>query len=237
MPVLRKYKGKCAVFLKKIPGLSSSERDQLLNKLVRFIEQKNKGLHGDKIDKSIKDFAFRMREEYKVDLTNRMNIELNTIKVEFEVKKFVDRFGKDSVEAIMALMQGSNRRIKGAKSSVNGKQMSQFMQWKSGFIEEIKLISGAEKALEKGTLNRNIMHEFYRQFKGHGKPSKNATVIKIAEVMHKYDQIIVNRLNKAGARIDRHPGFLFRMGHDKEKLVDFDAWKKDTKSLLDRKAM
>ena len=71
----------------------------------------------------------------------------------------------------------------------------------------------------------------------HGKPSKNATVIKIAEVMHKYDQIIVNRLNKAGARIDRHPGFLFRMGHDKEKLVDFDAWKKDTKSLLDRKAM
>ena len=239
MPVIRKYKGKCAQFLKGIPGLSSSEREQLLNKLVRFIEVKNKGLYGKKMDKSIKDFARRMRDEYRVDLTNRMNIDLRNIETADLIHKRLDRFGDDAVDGVLAILRGSNRTVKGAKDSINMNQVTYFMQWKSSFIDELQK-AGVDQVLKSNKFDRKIMNEYYRQFTPlTKKSSKNAQVVKIAEIMHKYDTIIVNKLNASGARIDRHPGFLFRMGHDRDKIriAEFEGWRKSVDSFLDHEAM
>lgn len=243
MPDLkRKARSKCVQVLKKA-GLTGEDLEAQTRALDRFLKNP---VGGKTLDESVRKFAIRKLKEYENEIQNRHNLQLKSIARELEVETSLVpwsqskgvQLGKDTKEGLLAIIRGSNRQVQGARNSVDTRQKN---HWKS-------LISGFTNALEKddvlaqfrsGRFEKEIMEEYYDQFKKGFKSKKDASIVKIANIIHKFDKRKTKMLNDAGALVSRTPSLMLKMSHDTRKIADAteSVWIKDVSDLLDLDAM
>lgn len=243
MPDLkRKARSKCVQVLKKA-GLTGEDLEAQTRALDRFLKNP---VGGKTLSESVRKFAIRKLKEYENEIQNRHNLQLKSIARELEVETSLVpwsqskgvQLGKDIKEGLLAIIRGSNRQVQGARVAIDTRQKN---HWKS-------LISGFTNALEKddvlaqfrsGRFEKEIMEEYYDQFKKGFKSKKDASIVKIANIIHKFDKRKTKMLNDAGALISRTPSLMFKMSHDTRKIADAteSVWIKDVSELLDLDAM
>lgn len=243
MPDLKgKARGKCVQFLKKA-GLTGDDLEAQTRALDRFLKNP---VGGKTLDESVRKFALRKLKEYENEIQNRHNLQLKSVARELEVETSLIpwgqskgvQLGKDTKEGLLAILRGSNRQVTGARVATDTRQKN---HWKS-------LISGFTNDLEKddvlvhfrsGKHEKEIMEEYYDQFKKGFKSKKDASIVKLVNIIHKYDKRKTKMLNDAGALVSRTPSLMFKMSHDTRKIADAteSVWIKDVSDLLDLDAM
>ena len=231
-----KTKSKCARFLDGLKlNLTDDDKAVILDKMIDFIKKGPRQVKQLDFGNEMKNFLDKMYHEYRIELANRTKIALLNLDKRATITKRLEGWGDDILEGLLALARGSNRQIAGARFSIDSAQKHMSSDWSGKFLLELqqhKVLS----ILTSGKRDKEIMEEIYNVFKGL-KRSDDPKINKIADIINKFDNEMVNRLNAAGAMIQRNPGFMFRMSVDRAKvrLAKFPKWFKDSEQFFDKK--
>lgn len=136
--------------------------------------------------------------------------------------------------AIEARLTGTNVPMFDPKSRA-GNQMSAGAlalgakkDWVGGVVTDLERIGhdepkfrGLDKVFYSRAIEDDIFREKWQLDQGaRGKPgiTKNASALKIAEVLHKWDKVRVQALNSEGAWITDYGGYVTKMTHDPDRI-------------------
>lgn len=135
-------------------------------------------------------------------------------------------FADEPEEGLIAILVGSNRRVSAARDSVAGRQLSSVNQLIAGFNKKLrdnKLTELFDK-MDKETQRRvsitmselNAQKTTIEERTGIKPPitETNTDIIKLAEIMEEYSEMIRIKLNDRGANISKLWGYIVRQSHD-----------------------
>lgn len=154
-----------------------------------------------------------------------------------DLRTFVDngvKAGHGAELAIEARLTGVNVPMFDAKSRT-GNQLSAAAlslgakkDWIGGVVSDLERIGrddpkfrGLDKVFYARAIEDDIFREKWQLDAGaEGKPgiTKNEPALKIAEVLHKWDNVRVQALNSEGAWITNYSGYVTRLTHDPDKI-------------------
>jgi hypothetical protein len=150
-------------------------------------------------------------------------------------KLIVRDYGSFADEGFLATLTGSSMLREGARAHVAAYQSAYLREWANGIEAALKK-EGVLEQFTGRTLERDVSKALEEldmrtpDFKG-----INADAVKIAKVMHKYQEVTRITLNKLGAAIKYQPGYITRQSHDQLKIrnAGFEAWQKDARGWFD----
>ena len=210
---------KCLVRLEKLlkkSSITSAKKDEIINSIK--LAKAEKGLSKVdevNIDAIAKDVSAQIKAQKIIDKRNALESEIKVRQLtEFVLKSFPD----NAEEGLTAILVGSNRRVEGARSAVSVQQFAQANQLIAGFNAELRANNletmfkdGLEGLSEAETQRRvtNAMSELAQQqteiekLTGLKPPvtETNPKILKLAEIMEKYSEMIRQKLNDRGANI------------------------------------
>lgn len=154
-----------------------------------------------------------------------------------DLRTYVETARKNGHSAELALearLVGVNVPMFDAKSRV-GNQLSASAlalgakkDWVGGVVTDLERIGrddpkfrGIDKVFYSRTIEDDIFREKWQLDHGdRGKPgiTKNASALKIAEVLNKWDKVRVQALNGEGAWITDYGGYITKMTHDPDRI-------------------
>lgn len=157
--------------------------------------------------------------------------------------EYISRFNNDAT-GIEALVVGSQKRIKGARLSADAAQKARAARYLGGFTSDLR----REGVLEyvrprlfgfgKGPLDDKIAVELWELRDG-GSPgsTKSPEAKKIADIIHKYQELARRDQNRYGAFIRKMPGYIVSQSHDMLRMrrAGRDQWIADVLPLLDER--
>jgi len=223
---------KCLLRVEKLlkeSSIQSAKKDDIIN-LIKIAQAEKKLTRIDEVN--IDSIAKNVAEEIKIqkikNKKNAINDEIKNRKLtEFVLKEFPD----NPAEGLIAIMVGSNRRTTGARSSVAVLQNASVNQLIAGFNAKLRknklellFRDGLEGMTEAETQRRvtrtmaelNQQQTVTEQRLGQ-KPKvteKNKDIIKLAEIMEEYSEMIRQKLNDRGANIAKMWGYIVKQSHD-----------------------
>jgi len=223
---------KCLLRVEKLlkeSSINSAKKDDIIN-LIKIAQAEKKLTRIDEVN--IDSIAKNVAEEIKIqkikNKKNAINDEIRNRKLtEFVLKEFPD----NPAEGLIAIMVGSNRRTTGARSSVAVLQNASVNQLIAGFNAKLRknklellFRDGLEGMTEAETQRRvtrtmaelNQQQTVTEQRLGQ-KPKvteKNKDIIKLAEIMEEYSEMIRQKLNDRGANIAKMWGYIVKQSHD-----------------------
>jgi hypothetical protein len=153
------------------------------------------------------------------------------------LRTFVDTAVKNKHGAELAIearLTGTNVPMFDEKSRA-GNQLSAAAQalgakkdWVGGVVTDLERIgrddpqfAGLDKVFYSRAIEDDIFREKWQLDSGEaGKPgiTKNAAALKIAEVLHKWDNVRVQALNSEGAWITNYAGYVTKLTHDPDRI-------------------
>ena len=223
---------KCLVRLEKLlkkSSITSAKKDEIINSIK--LAKAEKGLSKVdevNIDAIAKDVSAQIKAQKIIDKRNALESEIKVRQLtEFVLKSFPD----NAEEGLTAILVGSNRRVEGARSAVSVQQFAQANQLIAGFNAELRANNletmfkdGLEGLSEAQTQRRvtNAMSELAQQqteiekLTGLKPPvtETNPKILKLAEIMEKYSEMIRQKLNDRGANIEKMWGYIVKQSHD-----------------------
>lgn len=171
-------------------------------------------------------------------LIERRNRSMNNRK-EAALRAFLDdpAWAKDPNAAVTAKAFGSlGFEAKGGKASVHREGVALGRFW-IGSLDNALTKADLMPAVQRGTLDRQIAQEMWELGKRNGKPgvSGSKEALEAAKIIHRLQENMVARLNRAGAFIRRMPGYIVRQTHDMRLIAKagFDTWFKDVAPKVD----
>ena len=223
---------KCLLRVEKLlkeSSINSAKKDDIIN-LIKIAQAEKKLTRIDEVN--IDSIAKNVAEEIKIqkikNKKNAINDEIRNRKLtEFVLKEFPD----NPAEGLIAIMVGSNRRVTGARSSVAVLQNASVNQLIAGFNAKLRknnlellFRDGLQGITEAETQRRvtrtmaelNQQQTVTEQRLGQ-KPKvteKNKDIIKLAEIMEEYSEMIRQKLNDRGANIAKMWGYIVKQSHD-----------------------
>lgn len=223
---------KCLLRVEKLlkeSSIQSAKKDDIIN-LIKIAQAEKKLTRIDEVN--IDSIAKNVAEEIKIqkikNKKNAINDEIRNRKLtEFVLKEFPD----NPAEGLIAIMVGSNRRTTGSRSSVAVLQNASVNQLIAGFNAKLRknklellFRDGLEGMTEAETQRRvtrtmaelNQQQTVTEQRLGQ-KPKvteKNKDIIKLAEIMEEYSEMIRQKLNDRGANIAKMWGYIVKQSHD-----------------------
>ena len=223
---------KCLLRVEKLlkeSSINSAKKDDIIN-LIKIAQAEKKLTRIDEVN--IDSIAKNVAEEIKIqkikNKKNAINDEIRNRKLtEFVLKEFPD----NPAEGLIAIMVGSNRRTTGARSSVAVLQNASVNQLIAGFNAKLRknnlellFRDGLQGMTEAETQRRvtrtmaelNQQQTVTEQRLGQ-KPKvteKNKDIIKLAEIMEEYSEMIRQKLNDRGANIAKMWGYIVKQSHD-----------------------
>ena len=223
---------KCLLRVEKLlkeSSINSAKKDDIIN-LIKIAQAEKKLTRIDEVN--IDSIAKNVAEEIKIqkikNKKNAINDEIrNRQLTEFVLKEFPD----NPAEGLIAIMVGSNRRVTGARSSVAVLQNASVNQLIAGFNAKLRknnlellFRDGLQGMTEAETQRRvtrtmaelNQQQTVTEQRLGQ-KPrvtEKNKDIIKLAEIMEEYSEMIRQKLNDRGANIEKMWGYIVKQSHD-----------------------
>jgi len=148
--------------------------------------------------------------------------------------------GKDPgyVVGLYAKLVGSARLFAGSRLSVEAEGRALTRDYVVGLVTDLER-AGLFETVRSGTVDRAIARELFELSRGeNGKPgvTGNPQVLEIAQALHRYQRLSVDRLNDAGAWIGSYDGYVSRTAHDPDKIrrAGFAAWRESMLATLDQ---
>jgi len=223
---------KCLVRVEKLlkkSSITSAKKDEIINSIK--LAKAEKGLlkvDEVNVDAIAKDVSAQLKAQKIIDKRNALESEIKVRQLtEFVLNSFPD----NAEEGLTAILVGSNRRVEGARSAVSVQQFAQANQLIAGFNAELRANNlettfrdGLEDMSEAAFQKRvaRAMSELGQQqtelekLTGLKPPVKetNPQVLKLAEIMEKYSEMIRQKLNDRGANIEKMWGYIVKQSHD-----------------------
>jgi len=223
---------KCLVRVEKLlkkSSITSTKKEEIINGIK--LAKAEKGLSKIdevNVDAIAKDVSAQLKAQKIIDKRNALESEIKVRQLtEFVLKSFPD----NAEEGLTAILVGSNRRVEGARSAVSVQQFAQANQLIAGFNAELRANNletmfkdGLEGLSEAETQRRvsNAMSELGQQqteiekLTGLKPPvtETNPKILKLAEIMENYSEMIRQKLNDRGANIEKMWGYIVKQSHD-----------------------
>lgn len=148
--------------------------------------------------------------------------------------------GMSDVMGLKALLAGSNKRVDGARESVDALYRARFNEFTESLFAELER-EGLTQYLQgrkilgvgigPGVLDEKIMSELWELTSPSGKPgiSEIPEALKVAQVIHKYMELARITQNRHGAFIEELRGYIAYQMHSPDKLraAGFQKWRDD----------
>lgn len=210
--------------LLKQSSIKSVKQEEILNQVkLAQAEKKISNIDEINVDKISQEVSEQIKLQKKIDKRSALENEIKGRKyVEYIMKEFAD----EPDEGLIAILVGTNRRVSAARDSVAGRQLASTNQLIAGFNKKLrdnKLTELFDK-MDKETQRRvsRTMQEFSSQKTALEenldiKPpitETNPDIVKLAEIMEEYSEMIRVKLNDRGANISKLWGYIVRQSHD-----------------------
>ena len=223
---------KCLVRIEKLlkkSSITSAKKEEIISGIKQAKAEKGLSKIDEvNVDAIAKDVSAQLKAQKIINKRNALESEIKVRQLtEFVLKSFPD----NAEEGLTAILVGSNRRVEGARSAVSVQQFAQANQLIAGFNAELRANNleimfrdGLEGLSEAETQRRvtNAMSELGQQqtelekITGLKPPvtETNPQILKLAEIMEKYSEMIRQKLNDRGANIEKMWGYIVKQSHD-----------------------
>ena len=233
-----------AVSAAKAAGEELSERDLASAYRAAMAERERLKAAGitDGVDEKVKSFAEQMAERTKIAAAlQKRHAALNIIardKLNQTIASF-QAAGLSPKASILAVMEGSQQGVEGARNSVNARQLGYEARYIGGILSEIqqnKPHLADRKMLADKKLSDDVFREM-GELKEGGNPgvTGNSDAQYLASVFSKYSELSRQELNRLGASIGKLDGWAGAQVHDDLKMIEAGkgAWVDAIAPLLD----
>ena len=204
--------------------IRSVRKDEIINQIkIAQAEQKISSIDEINVDKISQEVSEQIKLQKKI---NKRNAIENEIKGRKYVEYIFDNFEGDEKEGLISILVGTNKRVTGARSAVSTQQQATVNQLIAGFNQKLK----NEKVLklfdkmDKETQRRVVrtMYELNQKKTGMEEQlgmrppisETNLDIIRLAEILESYSEMIRIKLNDRGANISKLWGYIVRQSHD-----------------------
>ena len=225
-------KDKCLLRLEDLlskSSLNAVRKDEIISAIKEA--KARRGLSRiDDID--VDSVSKEVSEQIKLQkLINKRNALEDEIKIRNAVDFIFEDFADNPAEGLNAYLVGSNKIAKGAKSSVAAHQHAVVGQLIGAWETKLKEL-GIEDIFIKGLddiaepelqlrvtkvieqLSKKTEMEQRSGLQGVVDGETNPKIIKLAEAMEEFSELIRNKLNDRGANIGKIWGYIIRQSHD-----------------------
>jgi hypothetical protein len=135
--------------------------------------------------------------------------------------------GKQTVEGVYALLGGTQRRVKGGRSSADLRQRHYVNKYRNGLAQALQK-DGLSKVYSSGDLDGAIAVELHLLNGGKdARPTGIKEARRIAEIINQTQELARVNANKFGADIGKLDGYITGQTHDMYKIrrMGRDQWK------------
>ena len=218
---------KCLLRVEQLLAKSSikaARKDEIINQIkIAQAEQKISSIDEINVDKISQEVSEQIKLQKKI---NKRNAIENEIKGRKYVEYIFDNFNDDPAEGLISILVGTNRRVTGARASVATQQQASVNQLIAGFNAKLKneksfqLFDKADKETQRRIVRTmyelNQKKTAMEEQLGMKPPitETNPDIIRLAEAMEGYSEMIRLKLNDRGANISKLWGYIVRQSHD-----------------------
>ncbi len=218
---------KCLLRVEQLLAKSSikaARKDEIINQIkIAQAEQKISSIDEINVDKISQEVSEQIKLQKKI---NKRNAIENEIKGRKYVEYIFDNFDDDPAEGLISILVGTNRRVTGARASVATQQQASVNQLIAGFNAKLKneksfqLFDKADKETQRRIVRTmyelNQKKTSMEEQLGMKPPitETNPDIIRLAEAMEGYSEMIRLKLNDRGANISKLWGYIVRQSHD-----------------------
>jgi hypothetical protein len=230
-------------------NLSAQEIDDLLVALRKQHSQVRSSLKKARNEFTAEDEAVRLQDdalEAADQLANNIvlaaviekrNAALNMAVRVKGVSLVQSEFKGFEAEGLKALLAGSEMKRRGARTSVQQEQNQFLGDWMGGIINDMEQ-AGLWQLFLSESMSREVSRALFLMGKKGADTSKiPAEAMKMAEIIHKYQQDARNTQNRFGAWIRDMNGYIVRQTHDMFRIrkASFEEWRDFVLPKLDIK--
>nr|BAR15585.1 putative internal virion protein [uncultured Mediterranean phage uvMED] len=227
---------KCLIRVEKLlkkSSIAGTKKEEIVNLIKQSIaEKKLSNIDEVNVDVVAKDVSEQIKLQKKI---NKRNAIENEIKVRRLTELVLTEFSDDPLEGLTAIMVGSNNRVVAARSSAAVQQNATVNQLIVGFNAKLRA-AGVDDLFDKGLdgiseaeVQRRVTRTMYElsseqtvtQQRIGEKPrvtETNPDIIKLAEIMESYSEMIRQKLNDRGANIQKLWGYIVKQSHDPSSI-------------------
>lgn len=213
-------------------SISKAQAEELLSQIDEVAE-KNPFNDLDTLDKKMQDILKNASRSLKESsLLQKRNALINAM-VEKQILGQISNFNNPG-DGLAAVLAGSVKAFKGARDSVDARGKALTTKYMGQFIRDLE-VEGLEEHFASGKMDLDIVRELWELPNGKPGVTKNLEAQKIASIINKYQNDLVNRQNMAGAFIKLMPGYIVRQSHNIISLrkAGYAAWRDAVIDKLD----
>ncbi len=207
--------------------LSDDELSELLGELQNR-QRRAQAASADDLEGAALRAADELANDLKrAALIERRNAALNW-KRKLEAVDFIrSQFADDPALGLEAIMVGVNRARRGSRFSAGAEQRQLANYYVGGVIADIERLNLWREFIS-GEFDRDVARALWA--KGQDAPDLRGIPVevqRIADVVHKWQEVARLDANRAGAWIRKLPGYIVRQSHDINKIrrAGFEQWK------------
>ena len=227
---------KCLIRIEKLlkkSSIAGTKKEEIISLIKQSVaEKKLSNIDEISVDKISKEVSEQIKLQKKI---NKRNAIENEIKVRKLTELVLTEFPDNPLEGLTAILVGSNERVTASRSSAAVQQNATVNQLIVGFNAKLRAAK-VDKLFEKGLDNmteaevqRRVTRTMFElgqeqtitQKRIGEKPKvteTNQDIIKLAEVMESYSEMIRQKLNDRGANISKIWGYIVKQSHDPSSI-------------------
>ena len=219
--------------LLKKSSIAGTKKEEIVSLIKQSIaEKKLSNIDEINVDKISKEISEQIKLQKKI---NKKNAIENEIKIRKLTELVLTEFPDNPLEGLTAILVGSNERVTASRSSAAVQQNATVNQLIVGFNAKLKA-AGVDSLFEKGLDNmteaevqRRVTRTMFELGQEQTITEKrigqkprvtetNQDIIKLAEVMESYSEMIRQKLNDRGANISKIWGYIVKQSHDPSSI-------------------
>ena len=225
----------CIAVIKKAAGESISDKqaEQLLNEIDDLVARKKSEGNLEGIDGLVlNDLDAATNAIREAGLIEKRNALINA-RILKDNMQFVRKF-KNPGEGLTAMLVGTVRGVEGSRNSIDARGHFLKSKYAGLLIDDLEK-EGLLELFARGELDRNVAREMWELPNGKPGITGDRQAQKMAEIIHRYQNDMIARQNRAGAYIKPMPGYIVRQSHDMVKIrnAGYEAWRDWVLPLLD----
>ena len=219
--------------LLKKSSIAGTKKEEIINLIKQSLAEKQlSNIDEINVDKISKEISEQIKLQKKI---NKRNAIENEVKVRKLTELVLTEFPDNPLEGLTAILVGSNERVTASRSSAAVQQNATVNQLIVGFnakLRAAKVDSLFEKGLDNMTeaeVQRRVTRTMFElgqeqtiTQKRIGEKAKvtetNQDIIKLAEIMESYSEMIRQKLNDRGANISKIWGYIVKQSHDPSSI-------------------
>ena len=211
-------------------SIKAAKKDEIINQIkIAQAEKKITNIDSINVDKVAKEVTEQIKLQKKI---NKRNAIENEIKIRNYTEYVLREFPDNPEEGLIAVLVGSNQRKIASRASVAIQQQASVNQLIAGFNQKLRENNVTElfDTADRDTQLRvsRTMEELNQrktdveEQTGLKPPitETNPKIIKLAEIMEGYSEMIRQKLNDRGANISKMWGYIVRQSHDPFSIRD-----------------